>query len=122
MRILRPFDYGIFLAAIALTAATAFAAYGGGGNGREFLIRGPGESWVFPQEAAETIRVPGPLGDTVVELRNGRARVLSSPCANQTCVASGEIRSHGQWIACLPNQVLVAVEGAGGEDIDAAAW
>jgi hypothetical protein len=120
MRILRPLDYGIFFLAVVLTVFAALGAYGG--TGREFLIRGPGESWVFPQKAEETVSVSGPLGDTVVVLRDGRARVLSSPCANQTCVAAGEIRLHGEWIACLPNRILVTVEGGGEEGVDAAAW
>jgi hypothetical protein len=85
------------------------------------LVEGEGRRWEFPLDAAETIRVAGPLGDTVVELRGSRARVISSPCANQICTAAGGIRRHGQWIACLPNKVMVRVEAGGGE-IDAASW
>jgi hypothetical protein len=100
-----------------------------GGGGR-IVLKGPGGSWVYPQDrpAAELIHVAGPLGDTVVELRNSGARVLSSPCANQLCVASGAVHVRGQWIACLPNRVLVTVEASGSKDaaagdaLDAAAW
>jgi hypothetical protein len=49
----------------------------------------------------------------VIEIGDGRARVLASPCTNQTCVASGTIHSRGQWIACLPNGIFVSVESAG---------
>jgi hypothetical protein len=51
----------------------------------------------------------------VVELRNGEARVIASPCTNQLCVAAGAVRSHGQWIACMPNKVLVSVTGSGAD-------
>jgi hypothetical protein len=123
---LKPFDYVslvfalavVFLAVIPLTA---------GGDQYAINLKGEGGTWVFPRNAAETVTVPGPLGDTVVEIRGGRARVLSSPCQNQTCVAAGYIHRHGQWTACLPNRVLVSVEGGSGEtgkggNVDAAAW
>jgi hypothetical protein len=122
-------DYGAVLLAAAVTAGTALGVYAGGGAEAEIRIRGPGASWVYPRDAAELVRVPGPLGETVVELRDGAARILSSPCANQLCVAAGAVHSRGQWAACLPNQVLVAVEERagktnenGGDGVDAAAW
>lgn len=77
--------------------------------------------------------MPGPLGDTLVEISGGQARVVSSPCRNQTCVAMPPVRRHGQWTACLPNQVMISVdggkapsagaEGASGESpVDAVTW
>jgi hypothetical protein len=74
------------------------------------VIQGSGRTWVFPLEAEERIAVPGPLGETVVGIAGGRAMVLSSPCANQTCVAAGHIGRPGNWTACLPNKVLVLIE------------
>ncbi|MDR2020086.1 MAG: NusG domain II-containing protein [Treponema sp.] len=125
---LRPFDYGIIILAAALAVFSAFMIYRAPGGGSRIVLKGPGGSWVYPQNQniPETVSIAGPLGDTVVELRNGGARVLSSPCANQLCAASGTIHARGQWIACLPNQVLVTIEAAapkGAEDeLDAAAW
>jgi hypothetical protein len=111
MGFLKPWDYGVSIAALVITALSALFIYAGTGVEEAVIIKGPQGSWVFPLEAKEILTVPGPLGDTVVELRNGEARVLSSPCANQTCVAAGRIHSRGQWIACLPNRVLLRVEG-----------
>ncbi|MDR3138813.1 MAG: NusG domain II-containing protein [Treponema sp.] len=125
---LRPFDYVALGLAAAITLGTSLAVYAGSGASEEVVITGERDRWVFPRDAAETVAVPGPLGDTVVELRDGSARVIASPCANQTCIAAGAVRSHGQWIACLPNRVLVSV-AAGDQDpsrdsdgIDGAAW
>jgi hypothetical protein len=83
--------------------------------------------WVFPLDAETQFVVHGPLGDTILELGENSARILSSPCANQTCVAQGSIHSHGQWLACLPNRVMVSVSGTSGEDsgsggLDSIAW
>jgi hypothetical protein len=120
---LRPFDYGAIALALAITVLVSFSVYGGSSD--EVLITGNGGRWIFPLNAAETVTVEGPLGDTVVELRDGSARVLASPCTNQICVAAGTIRSHGQWIACLPNQVLVSVTAGNiqeTDELDGASW
>jgi hypothetical protein len=123
---LKPFDYVILLFALAAIFLALGLLYGGAGGQNTVKLKGESGAWVFPLDAEETVEVPGPLGITVVEVRGGRARVLSSPCQNQTCIAAGAIHSHGQWVACLPNLVLLSVEGRGGDsggaDVDAAAW
>ncbi|MDR0451803.1 MAG: NusG domain II-containing protein [Treponema sp.] len=120
---LKPFDFAVIGAAALLTAYCAFSAYAGAREGGRVLVRGSGGRWIFPLDAEETVEVPGPLGVTVVEIKDLRVRVVSSPCANQTCVASGHIGSGGQWTACLPNEVLVVIEGgAGGPDVDTGTW
>jgi hypothetical protein len=116
--VLKPLDFAVLILLGARTVLSGAAAWSGGGE--TVTVKGPGESWVFPRSAGETLRVPGPLGETVVELKDGRARVLSSPCTNQICVAAGAIHSRGQWIACLPNRVLVSISGEA--EIDGAAW
>jgi hypothetical protein len=127
---LKPFDLLITALALGVTVFFSVRIYSGPVRQEELIVKGPGGSWVFPLEAEEQIEVPGPLGTTVVELRAGRARVLVSPCTNQLCVSAGAIHRRGQWIACLPNSVLVTVEGrepgtsgeSGGDELDAAAW
>lgn len=52
------------------------------------------------------IDVPGPLGMTRVEIRDGRVRVLSDPSPRQLCVRQGWL-AHGESALCLPNQVGV---------------
>ncbi|MDR1618517.1 MAG: NusG domain II-containing protein [Treponema sp.] len=116
---LKPLDFAVLILLASLTILSGAAAWSGDGEGA-VTVKGPEGSWIFPRSAVETLRVPGPLGVTVVELKNGRARVLSSPCTNQTCVAAGAIHSRGRWIACLPNRVLVSVSGEA--EIDGAAW
>lgn len=49
--------------------------------------------------------VGGKLGKTVFEVRNGKVRVLDSPCPNKTCVAQG----FSNAVVCLPNRVSICV-------------
>ncbi|MCL2230041.1 MAG: NusG domain II-containing protein [Treponema sp.] len=82
------------------------------------LIRASEDEWTFPVNAEETIVVTGPLGKTIVRLHNSSAWIESSPCDNQTCMSAGLITKQGQWTACLPNNVLLMMQGTINEDDD----
>jgi len=124
---LKPLDFCIAALALAAVAFSFFAAHAGGAARPSVSLRGEGGRWVFPLDADETVSVSGPLGDTVIEIRGGAARVVSSPCQDQTCVVMGAARLPGQWSACLPNRVMLYVSargrgGAGHGGVDATAW
>jgi hypothetical protein len=59
----------------------------------------------------QTLRVHGPLGDSVLEVRAGRVRFLSSPCRGKQCIHSGWLSRAGDFAACLPNRVSVTLTG-----------
>jgi hypothetical protein len=88
--------------------------------GASVLIEGPdGFERVVPLSSSDTIWVPGPLGETVVEVRDGAVRVTESPCPHGLCVRMGKVRSPGQSVVCVPNRVVVTVAGDGDATTDA---
>ncbi|GHV96777.1 hypothetical protein AGMMS50293_30970 [Spirochaetia bacterium] len=101
----------IFLS-LGLTGFSAFISYAKPRNTSQVLIQGQDRRWVFPQDADETVTVPGPLGDTIVRIHENQAWVVSSPCDNQMCVGAGHVHSQGDWVACLPNNVFLVIEGS----------
>jgi hypothetical protein len=116
-------DGAVFALAAGITVLAALRIYGGGGDRTYLRVDGRSGSWVYPLDRTEQVEIPGPLGVTVVELSGGGARVLSSPCTNKTCIASGTIRRRGQWAACLPNGVSLAIEGGRADgNLDAASF
>jgi hypothetical protein len=115
-------DFVVFALALGVLIFSTARVYSGSSVSAEVTIQAGGERWVFPLEGETVFTAPGPLGDTVVELKGESARILSSPCVNQTCIAQGSIRRHGQWLACLPNRVMVSISGDGGEGLDSIAW
>lgn len=55
--------------------------------------------------------VTGPRGVTRIEIKDGRVRVLSSPCPLKLCQRAGWIGEAGEMIVCLPNEVVVRLPG-----------
>jgi hypothetical protein len=117
-------DMLIIFLSLCLTGFSAYAAYLRPQRMANVLIRGQGREWAFPLDAEETVIVSGPLGDTVVRIHDGQAWVESSPCENQTCVITGHIHRQGAWSACLPNSVLVLIEGNDDPEagVDSVTW
>jgi len=109
-------DVLIILMAASLVFFSAHRAYIKPQGKAQVLIRGQESEWSFPINAEETVLVSGPLGNTVIKIGGNFAWVESSPCSNQTCVASGNVQRQGQWAACLPNNVLLMVQGSSEPD------
>ena len=119
---LKVLDIPVIILAAALCLCVAAAVYSKD-TSSHVVIRGPDKAWVYPIDAEEQILVSGLIGETKVQISGGRARIVSSPCGGQTCVAAAPLRKNGQWAACLPNGVFLLIEGADGKDaIDAASW
>ncbi|MCK5480009.1 MAG: NusG domain II-containing protein [Gammaproteobacteria bacterium] len=57
------------------------------------------------------LQVHGPLGDSVIEIKESRARFLASPCTGQQCVHSGWLEAAGELAACLPNRISIQLLG-----------
>lgn len=58
-----------------------------------------------------TVVVHGALGRSVIEVRDGRVRVASSPGRHQICVRAGWLAQAGDAAVCLPNRVVLEVHG-----------
>ncbi|MCI2429395.1 NusG domain II-containing protein [Candidatus Acetothermia bacterium] len=86
-------------------------------NGRWAIVRLEGN--VIEQIALHKDRqfvVHGPLGETAIEVRQGRVRVERSPGPQQICVRQGWIYKPGEALICLPNRVTIEIPGNSGVD------
>jgi hypothetical protein len=89
---------------------SALAIYGGPAPASLVVSAGTAE-WIYPLAEARTIEIQGPIGITIIQIRDGQARIIASPCTNQTCVASASVARKGEWSACLPNGIFIRAEG-----------
>lgn len=101
---------------IALGSYFAFSANKEEGACAVVLIGGE-EAGRYPLTKNGTFPLNGGTNTLVIE--DGYAYLSEATCPDKICVQMGKIHLNGQLIVCLPNEVIVTVEGGddGGVDI-----
>ncbi|MCD6081434.1 NusG domain II-containing protein [candidate division WOR-3 bacterium] len=59
----------------------------------------------------QIIKVDGPLGSSYVEVKDGRVRMLQSPCPLKLCMKQGWVDKPGSVIICVPNRIVIELKG-----------
>lgn len=103
----------VLILALGLALVLGLWARQAGSLEGQVIVRLDGQ--VFTQASLRInriIHVPGALGDSRVEIRDGRVRVAADPSPRQLCVRLGWIPP-GASAVCLPNRVAVEHAAAG---------
>jgi hypothetical protein len=90
-----------------------FLTLWGGDRGTSLIIRSGGKI-VTETDLTQNrdFEISGPLGTTLVTVKNHRVRVARDPSPRQYCVQQGWLSRAGEAALCLPNQVSVELLGA----------
>lgn len=107
MKKLRPFDY-IFIIAV-LSLGIFFTIKNVSKRGNIIKVNAAGNNYEYSAKNDGIYKVKGALGITTFEIKDGRVRIIDSPCPNKTCVNQG-------WhspLVCLPNNVIITMEEQG---------
>ena len=74
----------------------------------------------LPLSETASYTIPGANGGTnVLQIADGTAWLEDASCPDRLCVQEGAIRYAGQSIICLPNRVVITVEGTSEQtDVD----
>jgi Uncharacterized protein conserved in bacteria len=113
LRLVKSGDWLVFAAGLLTVAWLTAQFWHRGGTADRVVIRSGGK--VFAEvtlSGQQSITVPGPLGESVVEIDQRRARVARDPSPRQYCVQQGWISRAGEAAICLPNQVSIELAGA----------
>ncbi len=123
IRSLRILDWIALAAVFAIVPASGALFWRNAGAPREVQVQSDEGQFVYPLGVNRIVTMEGPLGETVIQIHDSRVRVLSDPGPQQICVNQGEIAQPGQWLACLPSHVFVAITGAPDPDaVDAGSF
>jgi len=57
-----------------------------------------------------------------IEVKRGKIRVSGSDCPKQICVNMGWIKTPGQVIVCVPNEVVIEIDSEAVQRLDAVAY
>jgi hypothetical protein len=63
-------------------------------------------------DEGEKLRFTGSHGEYIVEVRNGKVRMLSAQCPDKLCVKQGWVSHTYEPIICLPQKVIISIEEA----------
>ncbi len=77
-------------------------------------------AYTFALDKDRTFSVPGPCGETVIEIKDKKVRVKEAHCPNKLCEKQGWVAKGA--IVCLPNRIVISVGGKAANsprDVDA---
>lgn len=107
----------VLIVFILISAALIFAGFqvcGFGSDKTYAVIEVNGQPYQkisLGQDGPEfQVKVPGILGESIVEIDKDKVRMLYSPCPDKDCERQGWVSRSGQMIVCLPNRVVIKIE------------
>ena len=99
-------------------ASSAFLAVSGESGARVVI---ESDKKIFARYSLDENRevvVKSKNGTNTVVIEDGRVYVKDASCSNQVCAEHASISRSGESIVCLPNRLLVKIEGEGGDGPD----
>ena len=122
MRRLKIFDYVILMAAVLLFGGAVFWSYSGASGVKTLEVEASGVLYLMPLDVDDELIVEGPVGKTVIHVRDGEAFVHESDCRDDICINMGHISNQSEWVACLPNRVFLRIVASTEEEADTGAY
>ena len=105
----------LLLLTISLGGIVSIAAMSEGS--RVLVTCGDELCFTAPLDQPRTLAIDGPLGQTKLVIDERRARIVESPCPRKICVSMGEAKHTGDLLACVPNRILVHIDGSSGKEV-----
>jgi len=76
------------------------------------------EVYRFPLSENRNFSVQGPLGVTLIRVKDGKVWVAKAPCPQKICMKMGKISRAGEVIVCIPNKIFIKIEGKAKQVLD----
>ena len=113
-------DYAIIVALGLLTLASQLIIQHRYKEGETVRISVDGEEKLTSSLVKDSIiPIKGYLGISTIHIHAGSAWIEDSPCPNKHCIHMGKIHRAGEMIICIPNRVILLVEGKPESGVDA---
>lgn len=114
--IIKKADIILFICLILIGGALSYLAFSGSSTGDLVVVKVNGEiygKYSLSKDRTITVNRNGHMNK--ITIKGGKVQVSKSNCKNQVCVKQGSISSTHQSIVCIPNRVVVSIEGKDGE-------
>ena len=105
-------DRMLLFASFLLSCLSLALLKGWGDEGRVALVEVEGRPYArLYLSEPRRLSIPGRLGEMVLVVQDQRVRIEASHCPQKICVHSGAIRRSGELLVCVPNRVVVRING-----------
>ncbi len=103
-------DGVVMLMALALLMGLYAMLWRSEGHGAEAVVLVAGKPWArLNLFQDQDLHVPGPLGESHIQVHDGQVHFVNSPCPNKLCVHTGWLSQGGEVAVCLPNRVSLQI-------------
>ena len=106
-RILTIADTVLIVAAIILLGQLFNQTFNSGQAQTAIITDHLGQHREIDMQHDQQLNVHGAIGESTLQVADGRVRFTTSPCSNKLCIHSGWIKNAGEAAACLPNRLSV---------------
>lgn len=118
--IFRKSDIILIVLLLIIGTISSIAVSLSGTVGKRVTIEASGKPYgTYSLNTNKKIVVKNNGNSNTVVIKDGSVSITSSTCRNKVCVNHAPINKEGESIICLPNKVIVKIEGKGEDHYDA---
>ena len=88
------------------------------GEGKVIVTIGGEEYASYPLSLDAKIEIPAELGPSILEIKDGSAKMIQAACPDQICVHHREIYNTNDMIVCLPNKIIIEIDSTDIGEVD----
>ena len=113
----KPADFIFFAISVILIVLSLIALSGNSAGPAVAVIKVKDTEYIYPLNQPRELEFEGVLDKAHLVIHDGCIEFVESPCRDKICIHMGQARKDGDFLACLPNRIIVTVEG-GKSDTD----
>ncbi len=118
---LKPLDIVVIVVLVFITLGSSTAAFINSNksyNNKYVEIEVKGKLYKklpLDNSSNERIQIDTDLGNNIIEIINGKIRILDADCPDKICIQDGSISKPGDILVCLPHKVVISIKGQNSE-------
>lgn len=107
----KPADFLFLAASVILIALSLLVLKGNNDPVAKAVIKVKDAEYIYPLNQSRELEFEGELDKAHLIIHDGCIEFVQSPCRDKVCIHMGQARKEGDFLACLPNRIIVTVEG-----------